>query len=289
MRQIIFGGLLSITLAVSAAEAAAIKIVAAENFYGDVAQQIGGGEVVITSILNNPDQDPHLFEASPSVARAVSSARIVIYNGLDYDPWMVKLLAAAKSSKRENIVVGDLTGRKTGENPHVWYDPRTMLALAGKLAATLEVEDPAHKSGYERRLAQFEQSIKPIETKLGELRTRSVGVAVTATEPIFGYVFDAMAVQVKNQSFQLAVMNGTEPSASDVAAFENDLKTRNVKLLVYNSQATDPMAARMRKIAIDSDVPVVGATETEPPGMKYQAWILSELNAVDRALPKSAP
>jgi len=289
MRQIIFGGLLSVMLAVPAAEAAAIKIVAAENFYGDIAQQIGGGEVTVTSILNNPDQDPHLFEASPSVARAISGAQIVIYNGLDYDPWMVKLLAAAGSAKRESIVVGDLTGRKTGENPHIWYDPRTMLALAKKLTATLEAEDPAHKSGYEQRLGRFEQSLKPIEAKLDELRARCAGVAVTATEPVFGYVFDALGVQVKNQSFQLAVMNDTEPSASDVAAFENDLKTRSVKLLVYNSQATDPMADRMRKIAIESGVPVVGATETEPPGTKYQAWILSELDAVDHAFPKSAP
>ena len=289
MRQIILAGLLSIALAISAAQATTIKIVAAENFYGDVAQQIGGGGVTVTSILNNPDQDPHLFEASPSVARAISGARIVIYNGLDYDPWMVKLLAAARSAKRESIVVGDLTGRKTGENPHIWYDPRTMLALAGKLAAALEAEDHAHKTGYEQRLTQFEQSLKPIQAKLDELRARCAGFAVTATEPVFGYAFDAMGVQIKNQSFQFAVMNNTEPSASDVAAFENDLKTRSVKLLVYNSQASDPMADRMRKIAIDSGIPVVGATETEPPGTKYQAWILSELDAVNRALPKSAP
>jgi len=102
-------------------------------------------------------------------------------------------------------------------------------------------------------------------------------------------VFDALGVRVKNQSFQLAVMNNTEPSASDVATFENDLKTRSVKLLLYNSQATDPIADRMRKIANEAGVPVVGATETEPPGTKYQAWILGELDAVERALTKSAP
>jgi zinc/manganese transport system substrate-binding protein len=289
MRQRVFGGLLGITAAISVAHAAAIKIVAAENFYGDIAQQIGGTEVTVTSILNNPDQDPHLFEASPSVARAVSAARIVIYNGIDYDPWMEKLLGSARSAKRDSIIVADLMGRKSGDNPHIWYDPQTMLALAAKLAETLEAEDPSHRSGYEQRLAQFAQSVKPIQAKLDELHGRCAGIAVTATEPVFGYVFDALGVQVKNQSFQLAVMNNTEPSASDVAAFENDLKTRSVKLLVYNSQATDPVADRMRKIAVEAGVPVVGATETEPAGQKYQAWISSELDAVDRALPKQAP
>jgi zinc/manganese transport system substrate-binding protein len=114
-------------------------------------------------------------------------------------------------------------------------------------------------------------------------------VPVTATEPVFGCVFDALGMQVKNQSFQSAVMNNTEPSASDVAALENDLKTRSVKLFVYNSQATDPIADRMRKIASEAGVPVVGATETEPHGKNYQAWILSELDAVDHALSKPAP
>ena len=288
MRRIVFGGLLGMTIAISA-HAATIKIVAAENFYGDIAQQIGGGEVTVTSVLNNPDQDPHLFEASPSVGRAISGAQIVIYNGLDYDPWMEKLLAAARSTSRESFVVGDLTGRKPGQNPHIWYDPRTMSALAQKLAATLTADDPSHKSAYQQRLAQFEQSLKPIQAKLDELRARCAGVAVTATEPVFGYVLDALGMQVKNQSFQLAVMNNTEPSASDVAAFENDLRTHSVKLLIYNSQATDPVADRMRKIANEAGVPVVGATETEPPGTDYQAWILGELDAVDRALPKSAP
>jgi len=289
IRQLVFGGLLGITAAVSVAHAGAVKIVAAENFYGDIAQQVGGAEVTVTSILNNPDQDPHLFEASSSVARAVSGARIVIYNGIDYDPWMEKLLGSARSAKRESIIVADLMGRKSGDNPHIWYDPQTMLALAARLAGMLEAEDPSHKSGYRQRLEQFVQSVKPIQAKLDELRGRCAGIAVTATEPVFGYVFDALGVRVKNQSFQLAVMNNTEPSASDVAAFENDLKTRSVKLLVYNSQATDPVADRMRKIAVEAGVPVVGATETEPAGKKYQAWILSELDAVDRALPKQAP
>jgi zinc/manganese transport system substrate-binding protein len=169
-----------------------VSIVAAENFYGDIAKQIGGPDVKVTSILSNPDQDPHLFEVSPSVGRDVSAARIVIYNGIDYDPWMEKLLGSARSTKRETIVVADLVGKKTGDNPHIWYDPATMVALAKTLSEALTADDPGHKAGYEHRLARFEDSVKPIQAKAAELRQRLAGMPVTATEPVFGYMFDAL-------------------------------------------------------------------------------------------------
>jgi zinc/manganese transport system substrate-binding protein len=274
----LIGGLVGLGLiaSTSSALAGSINIVAAENFYGDIAKQIGGPKVAVTSILNNPDQDPHLFEVSPSVGKDVSAASIVIYNGIDYDPWMEKLLGAARSANRKTIVVADLVGRKIGDNPHIWYDPVTISA-------------PANKAAYEQRLARFEESLKPIQAKIGELRQRLAGTPVTATEPIFGYMFDALGMQVRNQAFQRAVMNNTEPSASDIASFENDLKTHRVKLLVYNSQATDPIADRMQKIAKGAGIPVVGATETEPAGENYQSWMMSELDAVERALSKQAP
>jgi zinc/manganese transport system substrate-binding protein len=285
----LIGGLVGLIASTSLALAGPVKIVAAENFYGDIAKQIGGPGVSVTSILSNPNQDPHLFEVSPSVARDVSDTRIVIYNGIDYDPWMEKLLGAARSADRKTIVVADLIGKKIGDNPHIWYDPVTIPALAQRLSDTLIAEDPANKAGYEQRLALFEESLKPIQAKIGELRQQFAGTPVTATEPIFGYVFDALGMQVRNQAFQRAVMNNTEPSASEITSFENDLKTHRVKLLVYNSQATDPTADRMQKIAKEAGIPVVGATETEPAGENYQSWMMSELDAVERALSNQAP
>ncbi len=266
-----------------------LAIVAAENFYGDVAQQIGGAEVKVTSILSNPDQDPHLFEASPSVARSISAARIVVYNGIDYDAWMGTLLGAARNANRTVIVVADLAGRTPGDNPHVWYDPSVMLAFARALADDLSSADEAHRDDYQQHLRGFQESVRPIQDKIAALRARLAGVPVTATEPVFGYMLDALGMQDRNRSFQLSVMNNTEPSASDVAAFENDLKTHQVRLFVYNSQASDTIAVRMEKLARASHIPVVGATETEPAGKKYQAWMLGELEAVDRALPKQWP
>ncbi len=263
-----------------------IDIVAAENFYGDVAQQIGGPEVAVTSILSNPDQDPHLFEASPSVARAVSAARIVVLSGIDYDPWVEKLLDAAKSAHRQTIVVAELAGKKSGDNPHIWYDVAIMRNFAKTLADDLGNADSAHQAAYQQRYAQFAKSLEPIEAKIEVLKSRLAGSEVTATEPVFGYMIDALGMKSRNQSFQLAVMNNTEPSASDVAAFEDDLKNHKVRLLVYNSQASDPIAERMMKFAKASGIPVIGANETEPPGQTYQAWMQSELDAVDHALPK---
>ncbi|HEV2300283.1 MAG TPA: zinc ABC transporter substrate-binding protein, partial [Stellaceae bacterium] len=246
-----------------------IAVVAAENFYGDIAQQIGGPRVKVTSILSNPDQDPHLFEPSPSVARALSAARIVVYNGIDYDPWMAKLLRAAAGRQRTVIVVGELVGKKAGDNPHVWYDPKTMPALAKALAAELGAGDPAHRALYQERLERFARSMQQIEAKVAALRKRLAGAPVTATEPVFGYMLAALGLKTRNARFQLAVMNNTEPSASDVAAFENDLENRRVALLVYNSQAAGPVARRMMAIAKASHIPVVGASETEPPGKNY--------------------
>lgn len=271
---------------VTASLASPISIVAAENFYGDIAQQIGGPQVAVTSILSNPDQDPHLFEASPSVARALSAARIVIYNGIDYDPWIVRLLGAAAGRDRTAIVVAALIGGKPGDNPHSWYDPQTMPALAGVLADELGRADPGHAADYRERLARFRRSLAPLEARIAALRGRLAGTPVTATEPVFGKMFAALAMQVRNGRFQLAVMNNTEPSASDVAAFEDDLKNRKVRLLVYNSQASDPVAVRLVKLAKASRIPVVAASETEPPGMTYQEWMLSELSAIERALPE---
>jgi zinc/manganese transport system substrate-binding protein len=262
-----------------------IHVVAAENFYGDIAQQIGGPTVKVTSILSNPDTDPHLFEASPSVARSLSGAQIVIYNGIDYDPWMADLLSASKAPDRKSIVVADLIGKKSGDNPHIWYDPVTMVALSRATKDALVAADPANQAQYEKRLMAFEDSLKPVQDKIAALKKRSAGVPATATEPVFGYMFDALGMVVRNEPFQLAVMNDTEPSPSQIAAFEDDLKAGKVKLLVYNSQASDPLAERMLKLARAAKIPVVGATETEPPGSTYQAWMTKELVAVDKALP----
>ncbi len=242
----------------------------------------------MTSILSNPDEDPHLFEASPSIARDLSAARIVVFNGVDYDPWMDKLLSAARSDRRQTIVAGDLTGHHSGDNPHLWYDPGTMPAVARAISADLTTDDPAHRGEYSHRLDRFMHSLDPINRRIAALRAKYAGLPVTATEPVFGYMASALGLVMRNQRFQLAVMNNTEPSAAEVAAMEDDLQGHKVKLFIYNSQATDSAAERLLHIARAARIPILGVTETEPRGANsYQGWILGQLDALDRAL--SAP
>jgi zinc/manganese transport system substrate-binding protein len=266
------------------AQDARLPVVAAENFYGDVVQQLGGTHVDVTSILSNPDEDPHLFEASPKTARALQHASLVVYNGADYDPWMDKLLAASKNAKRTTIVAAKLVGKKGGDNPHLWYDPATMPAVARAVSTALVAADPAHKADYDANLAKFLDSLKPIGDKVAALRERYKGQPVTATEPVFGYMAEAIGFEMHNARFQLAVMNDTEPSASDIAAFERDLREKRVRVLIYNSQATGPLSQRMLKLAKGSGVPSTSVTETEPAGKTFQQWMLTQLDGLAAAL-----
>lgn len=286
MRKLIIGALAASVLAIAAARAAPVRIVAAENFYGDVAHQIGGAHVAVTSILFSPDQDPHQFEARASTARAIADAQIVVYNGIGYDTWAVKLLAASSRASRTVIDVAALIHKKSGDNPHIWYDPATMPAFAQTLAAALSRLDPAHRAFYAARLDAFRAAMKPLNDRVAALRARYAGTPVTATEPVFGYMAAALGLKMRNAGFQLAVMNGTEPSARDIAAFETDLRRRAVRALFYNDQTGDKLTQRMRVLARAAGIPVIGVSETEPEGKNYQEWMLSQLDALDQALRK---
>ena len=261
-----------------------LRVVAAENFYGDLAQQIGGAYVAVTSILTNPDQDPHLFEASPETARAIAGAKVVIANGAGYDPWMAKLAAASPAPGRAEIEVAALVGAKPGANPHLWYSPANMKAAAKALAQALAAADPAHAHAYSANETAFEASLKGVDDTLASLGARYKGAPIAASEPVFGYAADAIGLDVREQKFALAVMNDAEPSPSDVATFETDLKGRKVRALIYNSQASEPAVERLVALAKANGVPVVGVTETEPPDTRYQDWVKGELDALDRAL-----
>jgi zinc/manganese transport system substrate-binding protein len=261
-----------------------IRVVAAESVYGDIAQQLGGERVAVTSLIADPAQEPHLFEASPAAARALADARITIANGADYDPWFDRLLKAAPRPGRIEIDVGELMRRKAGDNPHLWYVPATMPAFAKALAAALSRADPAHASDYAARLARVLASLAPIDAKIAAMRARYKGVPVTATEPVFAPMIDSIGLADRNRHFQLAVMNGTEPGAKDIAAFESDLKQRKVQALISNTQAGGAMSQRLVATAQAAKVPVVEVTETLPPGRHFQDWVMSELDALDNAL-----
>jgi zinc/manganese transport system substrate-binding protein len=189
----VFGLVLAIAVG-SAAQEAKLSVVAAENFYGDIAQQIGGNSVDVVSIMSNPDQDPHLFETTPTVIRQVAAAQIVVFNGADYDPWMSKLLDATPRPGRVVVNVAEITGRKKGDNPHLWYAPATMTALAKALGGAFSKADASHAADYAAREEAFESSLAGLNTKIDQIRAKYAGTMVTATEPVFGYMVSAVPV-----------------------------------------------------------------------------------------------
>jgi zinc/manganese transport system substrate-binding protein len=278
-----FGLVLAMPLG-SVAQGTKLSVVAAENFYGDIAQQIGGNLVEVVSIMSNPDQDPHLFETTPTVIRQIDSAQIVVFNGADYDPWMNKLLAATPRAGRIVVNVAELAGTKKGANPHLWYAPATMPAVAKALVGAFSKADAPHAADYASRYEAFEASLAGLNKKIDQIRAKYAGSVVTATEPVAGYMVSALGLKMRNERFQLAVMNDTEPSARDIAAFERDLKEHKVKVLLFNKQASTKLAQRMLEVARRADVRVVGVTETEPAGMNYQDWMLTQLDELEKAL-----
>jgi zinc/manganese transport system substrate-binding protein len=197
---------------------------------------------------------------------------------------MAKLIAASRAPNREVIIVANLVHKRAGDNPHVWYDPATMPVYAKGVIEALVERDPSHRQDYDQRLQAFLASLQPLDAKIADLHGKFAGTPVTATEPVFGYMATALGLKMRNERFQLAVMNNTEPRASDVAAFENVLRKHLVQLLLYNSQASDAAAQRMVRIAQQAKVPVVGVTETEPAGTTFQDWMMGELNAIAQAL-----
>ncbi len=280
----VFTFVLGAAVPARAQDAGKIAVVAAQNFYGDIARQIGGDRISVVSIMSNPDQDPHLFETTPGVVRQIADARIVIVNGADYDPWMDKLIAAAPRPGRTVISAAKLVNTKAGDNPHLWYAPATMPAIAKAIAAALSQADAAHAAEYSERLARTLDDVERIAQRTAQMRTKHAGKPVTATEPVFGPMADAIGLTMRNRSFQLAMMNDTEPSARDVAAVEDDLKNRKVKALIYNKQVSEKLTERLVAIAGKAKVPVVGVTETQPANVSFQDWMLGELDALDKAL-----
>lgn len=262
-----------------------IKIVAAENFYGEVAKAVGGDHVDVTNILDNPNADPHDFEPTPDVARKVSKAQMIIYNGVGYDAWMDKLINVDSSSKSKSItkVADDVMGKKEGDNEHIWYNPDTMPKLAKKIADDLAKLDPSHAQTYQKNAQTYITSLAPLQEKVQKLK-QTAGAKIDVSEPIFDYMANALNLDINDQKFSQAIDNGSEPSASDVAQLQSDIKDKKIKLLVYNTQNSGPMVNNLVKMAKSSGVPIVKVTETEPKGKTYLQWMNDQLDQVAKAL-----
>ena len=262
-----------------------IRIVAAENFYADIASQLGGERARVTAILSNPNSDPHSYEPTTDAASAVAAADIVIANGLGYDAFVPKLLAASPKDGRTVIDVGVLAGRRTGDNPHVWYSIPAMRRFAAALTAELTRRDRAHRQLFAANFQRFESSLRAWDAAVEAIRGAHAGASVLVTEPVFNDVLAAAGLTVRTPvPFQIAIEDGNDPSPQDVATMNGLLSSHDVKALVYNRQTIEPVTARLLAQAQVTRIPVVPVSETMPPGSHFQRWVLDETTALGQAL-----
>jgi zinc/manganese transport system substrate-binding protein len=264
-----------------------IVAVGAENQYANVISQIGGRYVSVSAIESNPNTDPHTFEASPSVAQVVSAAKLVVQNGLGYDAYMNKIEAASPNSSRQVIDVQRLLGLPDSTpNPHLWYRPQTMPAVARALAQDLSKLEPAHAAYFAANERRFDASLRPWLRLLNQFAARHPRTPVAVTEPVPDYMLQAAGARIVTPfSLQAAVMNGLDPSPQDVSLQSDLLSEHRVKVLLYNQQVTDSLTQTFLAAAREHGIPVVGVFETMPvPGFDYQSWMLAETRALERAV-----
>jgi len=263
-----------------------LQIVAGENFWGNLVSQIGGSHVQVLSIVSDPNADPHEYESNTNDARAFDNADYVILNGAGYDSWGDKLLSASTKPNRRVLNVADLLGKKEGDNPHFWYNPAYVNQVTAKMEQDLIALDPANAAYYTDNYRSLQSSLSEYQNRISSIKQKFGGTKVAATEDIFAYIAAPAGLDlVSPPAFMAAVAEGNDPPASSVVEFENQLKGRDIKVLVYNKQTVTPLTENMKKLAADQGIPVIGITETiQPPDMSFQDWMNSEIIALENAL-----
>ncbi len=264
-----------------------IVAVGAENEYTSVLQQVGGQYVQASAIMSNPNTDPHTFEASASVAREISTAQLVVQNGVGYDTFMDSIEKAVPDSGRKLIDVQKLRGLPDSTpNPHLWYDPATMPAVANAVASDLAAIQPAHAAYFKANARKFVSALGPWIQALGSFKEKYPNTPVAVTEPVADYLLQAAGADIKTPfEFQADIMNGTDPSAQDVALERSLFTGHKVKVFLYNRQVTDTLTQSFISLAQANGIPVVGVYETMPtPGYTYQSWMLAETKALQQAV-----
>ncbi|CAN7794746.1 zinc ABC transporter substrate-binding protein [Caballeronia sp. LjRoot34] len=286
-RAVIAAAVLLGSVTAASAAPAVIKAVGVENEYADVISQIGGQYVEMTAIETDPNTDPHTFEVNPKVAGQIAAADLVIKNGIGYDAWADKIIAAAPNSKPKVIDVQHLLGLPDSTpNPHLWYDPKTMPAVAKEIAADLSALNPAHASYFQANEKKFDASLKPWLDAIAAFKAHHAGTPLAVTEPVADYMLEAAGADIQTPySMQAAIMNGTDPSPQDVTKQNALFTDHKVKVFVYNQQVTDALTRSFLALAKKNGIPVVGVYETMPtPGFTYQSWMVAEVNALETAV-----
>ncbi len=272
-----------------AGAASVVHVVAAENFWGNIASQLGGRDVSVTSLITNPNADPHLFETDAADAGTLAEAQVVIENGAGYDTWMQQLLGADGGSPRVVVAANVVHVAGSDPNPHLWYDIPHVPGVAAAITRALTKAAPQDAARFKARLATFDASLAPLNATLASIKSRFHNLPVAYTERVPGYALAAAHLDVKTPTgFARSIEDGTDPSPADTLSMERLLTKHDVNVLVYNVQTVTPVTRQMRNLARSHGIPVVGVSETMPArATSYQRWQQSQLTALLHALETS--
>lgn len=274
---------------VAGAAPTAVHLVAAENFWGNIASQIGGHDVQVTSLITSPTADPHLFETNAHDAALLAEAQVVIENGAGYDTWMQSLLGADGGNPRLVNAASVLHVTGSDPNPHLWYNLPRVPDVAKAIATALTQAAPADASTFSKNLATFDASLRPLDATLATIKQQFDGAPVAYTERVPGYLLGAAGLDVKTPpGFARSIEDGTDPGVADTVAMRQLLTDHGIKVLLYNVQTVTPVTTQMRALAKQHGIPIVGVSETMPAdATTYQQWQQSQLLALLHALQES--
>ena len=278
------------TAATGSSSGKTIQVVAAENFWGSIASQLGGSHVKVTSIITNPATDPHDYEPTAADARTVAGAQYAIVNGIGYDAWADKLLAANPGSGRTDLKVGDLVGIKPGGNPHRWYSPDNVHQVIEKITADYKKADPADAAYFDQQKTTFEtKTLADYNKLIADIKAKYAGTPIGASESIVTPLADGLGLKMLTpETFLDAMSEGSDPTARDKATIDQQIKTKKIKVYVYNSQNSTPDVQAQVKEAKAEGIPVATVTETlTPAGASFQQWQTTELQGIEQALAKA--
>ncbi|ANZ20953.1 putative cation ABC transporter, periplasmic cation-binding protein [Streptomyces noursei ATCC 11455] len=267
-----------------------IQVVAGENFWGSIASQLGGSHVKVTSIITNPDTDPHDYEPTAADARTVAGAQYAIVNGIGYDAWADKLLASNPGSGRTELKVGDLVGVKPGGNPHRWYSPADVHKVIEKITADYKKLDPADVASFDQQKTTFEtKTLAGYNKLIADIKAKYAGTPIGASESIVTPLSDGLGLKMLTpETFLDAMSEGTDPTAKDKATIDDQIKNKQIKVYVYNSQNSTPDVQAQVKAAKAAGIPVATVTETlAPAGATFQQWQTTQLQGIEQALAKA--
>jgi zinc/manganese transport system substrate-binding protein len=267
-----------------------IQVVAAENFWGSIAAQLGGSHVKVTSIINNPSADPHDYEPTAADARTVAGADFTIVNGIGYDAWADKLLSANPTPGRTDLEVGKLVGIPDGGNPHRWYSPDNVHQVIEQITADYKKADPADGADFDTLKNTFENTtLAPYNKEISDIKATYAGTPVGASESIFAPLAEGLGLKLLTpESFLDAISEGTDPTAKDKSTIDEQIADKKIKVYVYNTQNATPDVQAQVKAAKAKGIPVATVTETlTPAGASFQQWQVRQLEGIQAALAKA--